>query len=124
MDSVKYEAFDFNEWFHKEYNPADLQLKQAGDEVVKMPVSTYINDLKTAFEAGRNSVLQSDDFDLLKMGIETSVEYFDKYTAAEVTLTASDKRKVELIHCIRRLIYALEGIDSFWPEAVEGKGEK
>ena len=48
----------FEEWFHKEYEPADLQFKQSAEkgEVLSVPAKVYLEDLKKAFEAGRNEI--------------------------------------------------------------------
>lgn len=45
----------FDEWFHKEYEPADLQIKQYAErkEVLHIPATVYLEDLKKAFEAGQ-----------------------------------------------------------------------
>ena len=45
----------FDEWFHKEYEPADLQIKQYAErkEGLHIPATVYIDDLKKAFEAGQ-----------------------------------------------------------------------
>ena len=44
----------FDEWFHKEYEPADLQIKQCAErnEVLHIPATVYLEELKKAFEAG------------------------------------------------------------------------
>lgn len=48
----------FEEWFHKEYKAADLQIKQSAEkgEVLSVPAKVYLEDLKKAFEAGRNEI--------------------------------------------------------------------
>lgn len=45
----------FDEWFHKEYEPADLQIKQYAErkEGLHIPATVYLEDLKEAFEAGQ-----------------------------------------------------------------------
>ena len=45
----------FDEWFHKEYEPADLQIKQYAErnEGLHIPAKVYLEDLKKAFEAGQ-----------------------------------------------------------------------
>lgn len=45
----------FDEWFHKEYEPADLQIKQYAEnkEGLHIPATVYLEDLKKAFEAGQ-----------------------------------------------------------------------
>jgi hypothetical protein len=45
----------FDEWFHKEYEPADLQIKQCAErnEVLHIPATVYLEELKEAFEAGQ-----------------------------------------------------------------------
>ena len=45
----------FEEWFHKEYEPADLQIKQYAErnEGLHIPAKVYLEDLKKAFEAGQ-----------------------------------------------------------------------
>ena len=45
----------FDEWFHKEYVPADLQIKQYAErnEGLHIPATVYLEDLKKAFEAGQ-----------------------------------------------------------------------
>lgn len=45
----------FDEWFHKEYKPADLQIKQYAErnEGLHIPATVYLEDLKKAFEAGQ-----------------------------------------------------------------------
>lgn len=45
----------FDEWFHKEYEPADLQIKQCAErkEGLNIPATVYLEDLKKAFEAGQ-----------------------------------------------------------------------
>lgn len=45
----------FDEWFHKEYESADLQIKQCAErnEVLHIPTTVYLEDLKKAFEAGQ-----------------------------------------------------------------------
>ena len=44
----------FEEWFHKEYEPADLQLKQYAErnEGLHIPAKVYLDDIKRAFLAG------------------------------------------------------------------------
>ena len=41
----------FEEWFHKEYEPADLQIKQYAEkkEGLRIPATVYLEDLKKAF---------------------------------------------------------------------------
>ena len=45
----------FDEWFHKEYEPADLQINQCAErnEVLHIPATVYLEDLKKAYEAGQ-----------------------------------------------------------------------
>ena len=45
----------FDEWFHKEYEPVDLQIKQYAErkEGLHIPATVYLEDLKKAFEAGQ-----------------------------------------------------------------------
>ena len=45
----------FDEWFHKEYEPADLQIKQYAErnEGLHIPATIFLEDLKEAFEAGQ-----------------------------------------------------------------------
>ena len=45
----------FEECFHKEYEPADLQIKQYAEnkEGLHIPATVYLEDLKKAFEAGQ-----------------------------------------------------------------------
>lgn len=45
----------FDEWFHKEYEPSDLQIKQYAErkEGLYIPATVYLEDLKKAFEAGQ-----------------------------------------------------------------------
>ena len=45
----------FDEWFHKEYEPSDLQIKQYAErkEGLHIPATVYLEDLKKAFEAGQ-----------------------------------------------------------------------
>ena len=47
----------FDEWFHKEYEPADLQIKQYAErnEGLHIPATVYLEDLKKAFEAGQKN---------------------------------------------------------------------
>lgn len=44
----------FEEWFDKEYDPANIQLQQLAEkqEDIKIPADLYIQELKVAFEAG------------------------------------------------------------------------
>lgn len=44
----------FDEWFHKEYEPADLQIKQCAErkESIQVSAKVYLEDLKKAFLAG------------------------------------------------------------------------
>ena len=48
----------FEERFHKEYEPAELQIKQCAEkgEVLSVPAKVYLEDLKKAFEAGQNEI--------------------------------------------------------------------
>lgn len=52
----------FEEWFHKEYEPADLQIKQSAEkgEVLSVPAKVYLADLKKAFEAGQNEIKKAE----------------------------------------------------------------
>ena len=122
----KYEAFSFDDWFHKEWTPADEQTKQMADrgERLSISASQYLEELRLAFEAGRNSVLQSDDFDVLIVGDEISAETHDKLLALRNVVDITENRKADLLFCIRRLMYALEGVESCWPELLDKKEEK
>ena len=53
----------FDEWFHKEYWPADLQIKQCAErnEVLPIPATAYLEDLKKAFEAGLHTDVHTDN---------------------------------------------------------------
>lgn len=53
----------FDEWFHKEYEPADLQIKQSAEkgEVLSVPAKVYLKDLKEAFEAGQNEIKEKEN---------------------------------------------------------------
>ena len=53
----------FDEWFHKEYEPADLQIKQYAErkEGLHIPATVYLEDLKEAFEAGLHSDAHTDN---------------------------------------------------------------
>ena len=44
----------FEEWFHKEYEPADLQLKHYAEEKenLQIPAELYLEDIQKAYEAG------------------------------------------------------------------------
>ena len=53
----------FDEWFHKEYEPADLQIKQYAErkEGLHIPATVYLEDLKKAFEAGMKVDVHTDN---------------------------------------------------------------
>ena len=53
----------FDEWFHKEYEPADLQIKQYAErkEGLHIPATVYLEDLKKAFEAGQKADIHTDN---------------------------------------------------------------
>ena len=53
----------FDEWFHKEYEPADLQIKQYAErkEGFHIPATCYLEDLKKAFEAGLHTDVHTDN---------------------------------------------------------------
>ena len=53
----------FDEWFHKEYEPADLQIKQYAErkEGLHIPATCYLEDLKKAFEAGLHTDVHTDN---------------------------------------------------------------
>ena len=53
----------FDEWFHKEYEPADLQIKQYAErkEGLHIPATCYLEDLKKAFEAGLHADVHTDN---------------------------------------------------------------
>ena len=53
----------FDEWFHKEYEPADLQIKQYAErkEGLHIHATVYLEDLKKAFEAGLHSDVHTDN---------------------------------------------------------------
>ena len=53
----------FDEWFHKEYEPADLQIKQYAErnEGLHIPATVYLEDLKKAFEAGLHTDVHTDN---------------------------------------------------------------
>ena len=53
----------FDEWFHKEYEPADLQIKQYAErkEGLHIPATCYLEDLKKAFEAGLHADVHIDN---------------------------------------------------------------
>ena len=53
----------FEEWFHKEYEPADLQIKQYAEnkEGLHIPATVYLEDLKKAFEAGLHTDVHTDN---------------------------------------------------------------
>ena len=53
----------FDEWFHKEYEPADLQIKQYAEnnEGLHIPAKVYLKDLKKAFEAGLHTDVHTDN---------------------------------------------------------------
>ena len=53
----------FDEWFHKEYEPADLQIKQYAErnEGLHIPAKVYLEDLKKAFEAGLHTDVHTDN---------------------------------------------------------------
>lgn len=48
----------FEEWFHKEYEPADLQINRCAErkEGLHIPATVYLEDLKKAFEAGQKDL--------------------------------------------------------------------
>ena len=45
----------FEEWFHKEYEPSDLQIKQYAErkEGLHIPAELYLEDIQKAYEAGQ-----------------------------------------------------------------------
>ena len=53
----------FDEWFHKEYEPADLQIKKYAErnEGLHIPAKVYLEDLKKAFEAGLHTDVHTDN---------------------------------------------------------------
>lgn len=53
----------FDEWFHKEYEPADLQIKQYVErkEGLHIPATVYLEDLKKAFEVGLHADVHTDN---------------------------------------------------------------
>jgi hypothetical protein len=53
----------FEEWFHKEYEPADLQIKQCAErnEGLHIPAKVYLEDLKKAYEAGLYADVHTDN---------------------------------------------------------------
>ena len=53
----------FDEWFHKEYEPADLQIKQYAErnEGLHIPAMVYLEDLQKAFEAGLHADVHTDN---------------------------------------------------------------
>jgi hypothetical protein len=53
----------FDEWFHKEYEPADLQIKQYAErnEGLHIPAKVYLEDLKKAYEAGLHADVHTDN---------------------------------------------------------------
>ena len=53
----------FDEWFHKEYEPADLQITQFAErnEGLHIPATVYLEDLKKAFEAGLHTDVHTDN---------------------------------------------------------------
>lgn len=53
----------FDEWFHKEFEPSDLLLKEYAErgEWVHISAEMYLEDLKNAFEAGKTSSTKEEE---------------------------------------------------------------
>lgn len=58
----------FEEWFHKEYEPADIQIEDmiANDEEMKCPAKVYKNDLEIAFNAGLHADVHTDNSEVIE----------------------------------------------------------
>lgn len=113
MKSAKfwdYEAFDFDNWFHAHFDPADIQIKDVAEkkDYIKVYAENYLNELKEAFDAGRRSVLDSDDFDIMCIQADYSVESADKYRALMELSSEDDIGKARLLERARNHLYALE----------------
>ena len=64
----------FEEWFHKEYEPADLQLKQYAErkEGLHIPAELYLEEIQKAYEAGqKDSKAQIEKMKCCENCIET-----------------------------------------------------
>lgn len=114
MKSAKfwnYEAYNFDCWNHAHNDPANIQIEDMIKKNESMTVSakTYLNDLKEAFEAGRRSVLDSDDFEIMCIQADTSVQSMDKYTSLIQFTNADIVRQASLLECARRYCHELEG---------------
>jgi hypothetical protein len=68
----------FDEWFHKEYEPADLQIKQYAErkEGLHIPATVYLEDLKKAFEAGQKD--KEAQIEEMKSDVEANIRWADE----------------------------------------------
>ena len=73
----------FDEWFHKEYEPADLQIKQYAErnEGLHIPAKVYLEDLKKAFEAGLHTDVHTDNSKVIAE-LKAQIEKMKKYIKA------------------------------------------
>ena len=73
----------FDEWFHKEYEPADLQIKQYAErkEGLHIPATCYLEDLKKAFEAGLHTDVHTDNSKVIAE-LKAQIEKMKKYIKA------------------------------------------
>jgi predicted RNase H-like nuclease (RuvC/YqgF family) len=81
----------FDEWFHKEYEPADLQIKQYAEnkEGLHIPATVYLEDLKKAFEAGLHADVHTDNSKVI-------AELEEKLANADYQLEGRDLKIKEL----------------------------
>lgn len=68
----------FDEWFRKEYEPADLQIKQYAErnEGLHIPATVYLEDLKKAFEAGQKD--REAQIEKMKSDVMANIKWADK----------------------------------------------
>ena len=71
----------FDEWFHKEYEPADLQIKQYAErkEGLHIPAMVYLEDLKKAFEAGMKVDVHTDNSKVIAE-LEAQIEKMKRHS--------------------------------------------
>ena len=116
----------FDEWFHKEYEPADLQIKQCAErnEGLHIPATCYLEDLKKAFEAGLHTDVHTDNSKVIAELEEKLANADYQLEGRDVTIKELEAQIEKMLHTLLDLLWFEENLDPYMYECNDAqKGE-